>query len=685
MSRAFCSWSSGWVMPVDSQLPDLPMSQTLPPDADFSDRRAANGMALLADGRFIEALAELRLAVAPGNAEPSTLLNLAIAEDRTGDPVRARRLMQIVAVRLPEWDESILRIAESFRAADQPTAAEEAYRHVLVLNPDRPHALIALGGLLLARGEPMEAQGLLLHCCDVAPEEAEAWDTLGLAYLTTGAPALALAAFINAQRLEPNALGSVLNGVDAAIEADGADAELARLEIACDQHPLNPVLQTGRGMLLERLGRRSQAIDALEIATTLAPDALVALGLFGGVLARSSRLVQADAVLRRLGALQPDNAQVLGDHAVVLMRLHLHAEARTILLDLRERFGPQVSVLNNLANATVCLGLQDEAVAAARQAIELDPAGMLPRRTLCNTLPYQDRTTGLELLSASRHCGAMLSRTEQPALANTRDPERKLVLGLLSGSLRSHPVGWLTVAGFETLDPGRFSLVCLAQNTDMGDPIARRYRAAARDWIEVDGMTDAALIDTARAQGVDILIDLGGYGDNGRMVACGNRLAPVQIKWVGMQNHSTGIPEMDWFLTDRWETPPAFEAFYTERLLRLPDGYVCYSPPPHAPDVVALPALANGHVTFGCFNNLAKITPRVIATWSAILRRIPKTRLVLKTYQFGDRPTADRLLGAFASHGIDSGRIELRGVSGHRAFMGQYGDIDIVLDPFPYS
>ena len=99
---------------------------------------------------------------------------------------------------------------------------------------------------------------------------------------------------------------------------------------------------------------------------------------------------------------------------------------------------------------------------------------------------------------------------------------------------------------------------------------------------------------------------------------------------------------MDWIITDRWETPPELEHVYSERLLRLPDGYVCYSAPPYAPDVVPLPALANGHITFGCFNNLAKITPRVIATWCTILHRLPDARLVLKTHQFADAPTAER-------------------------------------------
>jgi protein O-GlcNAc transferase len=365
--------------------------------------------------------------------------------------------------------------------------------------------------------------------------------------------------------------------------------------------------------------------------------------------------------------------------------LHRHAEARAILQDILDRLGPYNSVLCNLANATACLGEQERAVAIARQAIAADPIAVLPRRALCNVLPYHDGTTGEELLAAMRACSAALPRTPQPPCNNSPDPDRPLVVGLLSGTLRSHPVGWLTVAGIEALDPDRFSVVCLTQNAALEDPMARRYRTVAREWIEIDGLADAALTDLARNKGIDILIDLGGYGDAARMPACANRLAPVQIKWVGMQAHSSGLAEMDWFLTDRWETPDGFDRFYSEKLLHLPDGYVCYSPPPHAPDLVEPPALENGFITFGCFNNLAKITPRVIETWATILHRLPDARLILKTHQLSDGPTADGFRADFAALGITGERIEFRGSSGHRAFMGQYGDVDIVLDPFPYS
>lgn len=649
---------------------------------DSATVHAARGMALLAADRLAEARAALRAAVALGDTSPVTVLNLALAEDRTDDRPRGRSLMLGLAERLPEWDEPLLRLAESHRAAGETEAAEDAYRQTLERAPHRAEALVALAGLLIARGEAGEARGLLLRCLGRDPDHAEAWDALGLALLRTDDPTIALTAFIEAQRAAPAMLDYALHGIDAATAAGLLEAEETRLSLLCRDDPANPVPRAALGVTLERMGRRDEAIDALMIAAALAPDARVPALLLGGILARSNRLRDAEAALRRAEELDPDNPQVRNDRAAVLMRMHRHAEARDLLFSHVERFGEQVPSLCNLANATACLGYQRDAVDLARRAIALRPDAVLPRRALCNTLPYLDGVTGAELLEALRACGTRLPRAPMPPFANSRDPDRRLTVGLLSGTLKTHPVGWLTVAGIENLDPDRFDLICLAQNAAQGDAMTRRFRAAAREWIDVDGLNDEALARLARARGIDILIDLGGYGDAARMNACAHRLAPVQVKWVGMQNHSTGLAEMDWMLTDRWETPAGFEPLYSERLLRLPDGYVCYSPPPHAPDVEPLPGLANGHITFGCFNNLAKITPAAIEAWRTILTRMPTARLVLKTHQFSDRPTAARIRAAF---GEAAARVETRGSSGHRAFMGEYNHIDIALDPFPYS
>ncbi len=491
--------------------------------------------------------------------------------------------------------------------------------------------------------------------------------------------------FASESGFRPGTLECALARIDAASTVSEMTDSLAEFDDLCAHRRFDPTPQLGRGILLARLGHQQEAIDALEAVTVLTQDAVFPMRWLAGILSRSSHVAQTESVLRRTIALNPGDMQMRNDHAVTLMRLHRHAEARTILLDVLSHTGPDISVLCNLANTAVCLGDQDGALTAALEALDLGPSTLLARRALCNVLPYHHGVSGKAQLQAMRDCAAALPRSPKRPFGNTPDPDRPLTIGLLSGTLRSHPVGWLTVAAFEALDPESFELVCLTQNTAPEDPITRRYQCISANWVEIGHLSDAQLTQTARDRAIDILIDLGGYGDAGRMAACANRLAPVQIKWVGMQAHSSGLPEMDWFLTDRWETPEGFDNLYSEKLLRMPDGYVCYSPPAHAPDVAELPALQHGYVTFGCFNNLAKITPVVLETWAEILRRLPMARLILKTHQLSDPATADRLRQSLIALGMNDSRFEFRGSSGHRASMANYNDVDVILDPFPYS
>ena len=657
--------------------------ESLPATERDDGRCAALGMVHLAAGRFGEARTALRAAVALGDASPATLLNLAIAEDYAGDRTRARSLMQEVHARQPEWDEPLLRYAESLRRAEEHPQAEAAYEQVLEINPRRVEALISLALLLLRRSEAARAQLLMLRCCAVAPDNAQAWDVLGMSLTQSDEPALAETAFAEAQRRDPANVEIGLRQVEAALAAGNAEGELTRLEAASLDDPLNEALLIARGTLLLRLGHHDAALETLEAATALKPESAPAANALAMALIRCNRTLQAIPALERALALSPDDITLRNNRAAALVRAHRHREARAELEDLIARHGELPGFLCNLTNALLSLGLQEEGCATARRAIELNGDMNLAWRTLTNALPYRDGIGGAELLNAYRHSSATIARTPSPPFINSPDPQRRIRLGLLSSTLKTHPVGWLTVAAFEAIDARAFDLVCCAQ-PESDDALQRRFRAVSSDWHVVDRGSGAAA-ERIRALGIDVLIDLSGYGDQGLMTLCADRLAPVQVKWVGSQNHTTGLAEMDWIITDRWETPAGFERFYSERLLRLPDGYVCYSPPAYAPDVGPLPAERNGHVTFGCFNNLAKVTPRVIATWAGILGRVDRSRLVLKCHQLDDTETRARIGAAFAAHGVDPARIALRGSSPHRDLLAQYNDIDIVLDPFPYS
>jgi predicted O-linked N-acetylglucosamine transferase (SPINDLY family) len=650
---------------------------------------AVLGMTHLEGNRWEAALAALRHARDLGDESAVTQLNLSLAEDHLGLDGRAR--MRALAKLCPGWDEPTLRLADSLRRAGEHALAMIEYERTLERNPNRPEALLSLAVLSLTGGDPERAQVLLLRGCGVAPRMAEVWDTLGLALLATNDAAIAESAFGQAQRLRPDDIAIAVRRIEASLAAGSTAGELARLEVATEQDPLDVAQLTARGVLLDRLGRSDEAADILETAVLLAPDAPMPAAAFAGSLLHVGRFNLAIPALRRAAELAPDNLSLQSDYAASLNRGHRYREGQEILERLLAEHGEQPAILCNLCNSLVSLGFQREGIAMARRATEAFPEAHLAWRTLSGALSYCDGIGAAEVLEACRRTGATTPRPPLAAIdprtvgapAPTED-DRRLRVGLLSPNLRTHPVGWLTVAAFEALDPAEFDLVCFAQ-APSDDAVSRRFRAASSAWHRVIGQSHAAIARTVREAGIDILIDLGGWGDQGALPACALRPAPVQIKWVGGQFHSSGLAEMDWFISDRWETPEGCEHLYSERLLRLPDGYVCYSAPPNAPAVGPLPAEASSAVTFGCFNNLAKITPPTIAAWSRVLARVPGSRLVLKTHQFTDPVTCDRVRGAFVGHGIDAARIEPRGSSTLRSHLLHHGDIDIVLDPFPYA
>jgi predicted O-linked N-acetylglucosamine transferase (SPINDLY family) len=189
-----------------------------------------------------------------------------------------------------------------------------------------------------------------------------------------------------------------------------------------------------------------------------------------------------------------------------------------------------------------------------------------------------------------------------------------------------------------------------------------------------------------RKDGIDILVDLAGHTAENRLLVFARKPAPVQITWLGYPN-TTGMPVMDYRLTDEIADPPGeADQYHSETLIRLPDGFLCYSPPDDAPDVSGLPARQTGRITFGSFNNLPKINEAVIALWSRLLLQIPQSDLLLKSKQFADAHVRQRYLDLFTSHGIEAERITLlQRVSSTAGHLAIYDRVDIGLDPFPYN
>jgi predicted O-linked N-acetylglucosamine transferase (SPINDLY family) len=159
----------------------------------------------------------------------------------------------------------------------------------------------------------------------------------------------------------------------------------------------------------------------------------------------------------------------------------------------------------------------------------------------------------------------------------------------------------------------------------------------------------------------------------------------VQVSWLGYFA-TTGLEVMDAVLLDEWHAPAGTESQFVEHIVRLPGGRFCYTPVPFAPvEVAPPPCVAKGYVTFGSFNNTAKLNPNVVALWAQVLKAVPNARLVLKWRTFQDDSMRKLVSDLFAQHGIAPERLDLRGASFHADLLKEYADIDIALDPFPFT
>jgi len=233
------------------------------------------------------------------------------------------------------------------------------------------------------------------------------------------------------------------------------------------------------------------------------------------------------------------------------------------------------------------------------------------------------------------------------------------------------------------VDREQFEIFCYA-NMAREDDFTGKIRAHADHWRDISLMSDDEAAQTIRADKIDILIELTGHAGDHRLVMFGRKPAPIQV--LGGGHYCTsGLDTMDYILSDAVETPEDEEQWFSETTVRMPHGYVCYAPPDYAPEVNSLPALEKGTITFGCCNNLAKINDQVMSLWADILKGIPESRLTLRTNTLDDAATARRVLDRFEELGVAPERVALAGGAPHEAFMAHYHEVDIALDPFPYS
>jgi len=266
--------------------------------------------------------------------------------------------------------------------------------------------------------------------------------------------------------------------------------------------------------------------------------------------------------------------------------------------------------------------------------------------------------------------------------SNVADAARPLVLGYVSADFNDHSAAACFGPVLKRHDRRQFQVVCYSGVAEE-DAITEEFRRSADKWRCVSELSDEALAEQIRADGIDILVDLSGHTSGNRLLVFARKPAPIQVSAWGAAT-GTGIPAIDYLFSDPVAIPASVRPLFAETVYDLP-SLITIEPPESAPAVAQLPSLSRGAITFGCLNRLSKVSQTALELWARILKAVPGSRLLLKDRELDSPVMQARMRDTLAKPGIGAERIELRGGSSHKDHLAAYNEVDITLDPFPFN
>ncbi|HYD30251.1 MAG TPA: tetratricopeptide repeat protein [Azospirillaceae bacterium] len=544
------------------------------------------------------------------------------------------------------------------------------------------HAL--KGRALAALGHAVPAAEAYRRAADIEPGNAEHWFNQGEALRAAGRLALAAQSLREATARDPRHIAAHVELGKLLLAAGQADEAAGICRRGLEADAANVVLRTTLAQALRAVGDRREALAAYIRAERLddtSPDLHASLGELYLEQGRVEEAIVAYARAIELKPDQPDFHAALGGG---LIRAGCVGEAEAALTEALRLKPTHAEALAHLGQVRTLRGAAPAGAETLRKAVAAKPDdGAIHSRRLHALLhhPGHDETAILAEHQAwdARHGRPLFARAELHH--NDRHPDRALKVGYVSPDLGQSPVGWCLRPVLPNHEPGR-AVVHVYSDRVVEDELSADIKAGAAVWRRTAGLSDEDVAAMIRDDGIDILVDLAGHGPGNRLGVFARKPAPVQVSWLGYPA-TTGLSAMDYVLADEAMVPPGAERWFTEEVVRLPGGRLCWAPPNYAPDVAPPPALDRGFVTFGSFNSLAKVGPEVMKRWAAVLDAVPDSRLLLKWNTLCDGAERQRIAHLFSAEGIDSRRLDLRDASSHERLLSEYDDVDIALDPSP--
>lgn len=508
---------------------------------------------------------------------------------------------------------------------------------------------------LLAQGELDAAIQHLATALALQPEFAAAWFTLAQALWMQGKLEAAAERLRHGLTLMPqlaeahNNLGTLYN----VLRKHEAAAESFRRALAIKPDLVWAHCNLGNALQAQR--KPDAAIASYRRALAIDPGHVESYVNLGNVLKERGDLEAAVANYRKALSLRPDDAQ-----AYV-----------------------------NVGSALQARGELDDAIESFRKALALEPDSPDARSGLLFTMNIHPAFSPAERLAEARRSGSELTARARPfthwPVDSTDRRTARLRVGLVSGDLRTHPVGFFVENVLGHLDFARIELVAYPTLPEE-DALTTRIKPRFAAWNSIVDLNDEAAATRIRSDGIHILIDLSGHTANNRLPVLAWKPAPLQMTWLGYFA-TTGVAAIDYLLADRVSVPESQRDQFTETVWYLPDGRFCFTPPADGARfrTTPLPALRNGGITFGCFQNLLKLNDAVLAAWGRIFRALPQARLRVQNVSMGFAPARAHLQDRLGRAGISPDRVTLVGQAPREDYLLAHADIDMILDTFPYS
>jgi protein O-GlcNAc transferase len=401
---------------------------------------------------------------------------------------------------------------------------------------------------------------------------------------------------------------------------------------------------------------------------------------FGLLLLRTGRVQEALAVLRQAVAAARHAPEILANLGQALHRAGRVHEAMDCYRQVLEQVPQHTDVRANLAGALKDAGEFQSALAEYQRVLTQSPDDLRTASNLLWTTCHLEELPAAELYARHRELGARFAAPAHRFEAPGAGPDRPLRIGFLSADLRTHAVAFYLLPIWRRLDRRRCTVHAYA-NQDLSDGMTDELRRLTDSWANVKSLDHDTLARRIRSDRIDVLVDLSGHTAGNRLPVLARRAAPVQATW--MYPSTTGVPGVDYLLADEWLAPRGdLDHAFTERVVRLPAASM-FEPPRGLPPVRPLPARASGHLTFGSFHRPAKLSRGTLACWSAVLRALPDTRLILA--HCDEEATAQALRDQFAGQGVDPRRLSFRPRCPLADYLALHHEVDLALDALGYS